>query len=129
MSEYRERTLCWRCQNYSTCSWSRGKPVKGWKAEKVVIDIRQGYPINSYRVTKCPEFKQDKVYYVTGREIAEILGLAKSTVSHLLNRRREYVESELKKRGFKLHSFEGDFGWYLEDVENCTRGNEMVAGE
>lgn len=127
MGEFQEKTICWKCQNFDKCSWSRGKPVKGWEAEKVKINVNEDTQVVSYRVSSCPEFVGDKIYYATCKEIANILGCTSPQTSHLLNRRREMVEKLLIEKGYKLHTFDGDCGWYLENIENCNCGSDLGA--
>lgn len=65
-----QETLCWRCANAVPdregtrgCSWSReGKLVEGWKAARRDIRVgatESGKKAESYRVRKCPQFRQD----------------------------------------------------------------------
>lgn len=62
-------SLCWDCQNYH-CDWiAHGTPVKGWKAKKTKIaalgtkgsKLGQRATIDSYNVTKCPEFMKERL--------------------------------------------------------------------
>lgn len=118
MSEYQDKTLCWKCRNYANCNWSKGKPVDGWNAEKILIRNNDGLTVRSYRVKDCPDFVQDKVFYATCSSIASIIGENNVRTSHLLNRRRDIIDKMLHKKGYRLRTFEGDKGWYLETIEN-----------
>ena len=62
----RKHTLCWECAKATTgeCCWSRGDdfgPVDGWEAEPVRIRInaKTGQYVDTFIVTKCPEFRRD----------------------------------------------------------------------
>ena len=59
----KKQTLCWDCKgatsSKSGCRWvSDFKPVKGWKAERVILAERSPHekPVKAYRVIKCPLF-------------------------------------------------------------------------
>lgn len=48
-----KETLCWYCEKYSNCSWSRKfKPIENWVA-------KYSKTTDSYIVLKCPQFKDD----------------------------------------------------------------------
>ena len=53
---------CWTCKNAcGGCIWSREfKPVPGWKAEPTIIPGHYGDTQNSYKITYCPEYLEDK---------------------------------------------------------------------
>lgn len=53
----RKETLCWSCQNAcGGCSWSKSfTPVEGWEAKPTKHNR-----IDSFFVTKCPEYIQDE---------------------------------------------------------------------
>lgn len=50
---------CSLCEKFAGgCIWSRDfEPIEGWEAEPTVIG-KDSYPIHSYRITYCPEFKE-----------------------------------------------------------------------
>ena len=63
-------TLCWSCANAcGGCSWSDGTftPVEGWTAIPAKISAIRGegreQEIDSFIVTKCPKFKNDRAQY------------------------------------------------------------------
>ena len=101
-----KETLCWRCQNFSKCSWSRGKPVKGWDATPVVIKETingERKNINSYCVESCPQFVCDVAGIRTSSEaIAEILGISKRTLMYWLRSYRVKAISEMRLKGYEL---------------------------
>ena len=64
-----DSTLCWECANFcGNCDWSaEGKPVKGWKAKRTLINNVDGFgkkrTDKSFKVFSCPQFKSDKEQY------------------------------------------------------------------
>lgn len=64
-----DSTLCWECANFcGNCDWSaEGKPVKGWKAKRTLINNVDGFgkkrTDKSFNVFACPQFKSDKEQY------------------------------------------------------------------
>lgn len=102
----KKETLCWRCQNFSKCSWSRGKPVKDWDAEPTVVqDYSSGVleEIHSYCVNSCPQFVSDVAGKETnGKEMAKILGISESTLYRELKRSEISVQKMFKEKGYKL---------------------------
>lgn len=63
--EYKEEknfsgeTLCWKCKNYTKCSWYKTfTPVEGWEAEKTKLKISENHYVDSYKVISCPMFEQ-----------------------------------------------------------------------
>ena len=105
----KKETLCWRCQNFSKCSWSRGVPVKDWDAEPTVVqDYSSGVleEIHSYCVNSCPQFKSDIAgTEVTVGEIADILGLCRRQTFRLLKTHKQRVINELKAKGYELTTY------------------------
>ena len=102
----KKETLCWRCQNFSKCSWSRGVPVKDWDAEPTIV---QNYSnglleeVHSYCVNSCPQFKSDiEGKEVTVEEIGAILGLGRSQTFRLLKQSETKVKKALEEKGYKL---------------------------
>lgn len=57
-SASKSETLCWKCKNaYGNCSWSkRFKPVDGWAAVPTKVNAGYKGQMDSFLVTKCPEF-------------------------------------------------------------------------
>lgn len=55
--------LCWSCERAcGGCEWSREfKPVKGWTAEKTVIEDN-GEHCETYKIIKCPKYICDRRY-------------------------------------------------------------------
>lgn len=59
-------TLCWKCINAVPkgrrgCSWSRYRlPVDGWTAKPTRFKKSEDAYTDSYFVTACPEFREDK---------------------------------------------------------------------
>lgn len=51
--------MCWICENACSCSWSKGIPVKGWKAVKTSVKSKGEFEYYSYRILFCPKFKQE----------------------------------------------------------------------
>ena len=109
-----KETLCWECQNYSRCSWSRGKPVKGWKATPTVIVNRNNYGdkahvTHSFLVEACPHFKPDKKRGVLFVEIAEILGKTERSAYRLKQEKGiGRIKDLLAEKGYKLHVCKGE---------------------
>lgn len=99
-----KETLCWKCANYSRCSWSDGIPVKGWKATPTVIHD-QDKEYESFFVEYCPLFKKDKKEETTTEGIAEVLGCTKWVVTRALRAHGSTVKlcNRLKEKGYKLH--------------------------
>ena len=121
---WREKeTICWDCQNYSRCSWSRGKPVKGWKATPTEsIDNFGGGDtriIHSFLVEACPHFKADKKRRVLFKEIAEIIGVCERAAYRTKQRKGiGRIKDLLKEKGYKLHVYkeEEKHSYYLEKI-------------
>lgn len=66
-------TICWDCEHSdkgenSICPWAREfKPVDGWEVKRTILNIKysnsskwQKKDAESYIVTKCPLFKNEK---------------------------------------------------------------------
>ena len=115
-------TICWDCQNFSRCSWSRGKPVKGWKAIPTRIEnIIDGYLhiTDSFLVEDCPQFKADKKRRVYVKDIADIIGVNKRTIYRLVNYSgHKRLGAMLKEKGYKLHVYKEErlHSYYLEKL-------------
>lgn len=118
-----KETICWNCRNYSRCSWSRGKPVKGWKATPTKVEnVIDGYlhVVNSFLVEDCPHFKPDKKQRVYFADIAKIIG----TTTRYAYRLKEVkgigrLKDLLQEKGYKLHVCKGDerCEYYLEKID------------
>ena len=99
-----KETLCWKCANYSRCSWCDGIPVKGWKATPTVVhDSDKDY--NSFLVEDCPLFEADKKEETTTEGIAQVLGRTSRSVASALRRVDSMARlcGALKEKGYKLH--------------------------
>ena len=107
-----KETICWDCQNYSCCSWSRGKPVKGWKATPTIVEnIISGYPhvVESFLVEACPQFLQDKKRRILLKDVAVMLGMGERALYRFMRRKgRDRLGELLKEKGYKLHVVKGD---------------------
>lgn len=58
----RKPSKCWTCLNAygNKCPWaSKGLPVPGWKAEKLILT---GMKRPSYNVNSCPLYEREKFY-------------------------------------------------------------------
>lgn len=102
----KKETLCWRCQNFSKCSWSRGVPVENWDAEPTVVqDWSDGVleEIHSYCVNSCPQFKSDIAGTQTNIvEMAKILDVSVRTLFRELARSEARVKKAFEAKGYKL---------------------------
>lgn len=102
----KKETLCWRCQNFSKCSWSRGVPVENWDADPTIVqDYSDGVleEIHSYCVNSCPQFKSDIAgVQTTIEEMAKILGISARTLFRELKRSEARVKKALEAKGYKL---------------------------
>lgn len=121
---YQEKeTICWGCQNYSSCSWADGIPVKGWKATPTeFVDSFNGdtYITHSFLVERCPQFKADKKRRTTVKGIGTIIGKGEATVLRIFaNKGVEAVADALKEKGYKLHVYKMDKRrqFYLEKIK------------
>lgn len=113
MSINGKETICWDCRNYSRCSWSRGKPVKGWKATPTeFVDNLGGGEIrvvHSFLVEECPHFKADRKRRVLFKDIAEIIGANERTAYRIKQRKGiGRIKDLLAKKGYKLHVCKGE---------------------
>lgn len=92
--------LCWNCANAcGGCSWSaRFEPVEGWTATPKIIRRNAHGPIqvDTYCITKCPEFKPD-----SGKVMADISDEAIRVLSKrvLIQAGRDYADDndEMKR--------------------------------
>jgi len=69
MAKKKPDQLCWDCKRAVnceplTCPWAAlGKPVDGWEAEKSEFNDWEGnskIKVQTYTITKCPLFIQDR---------------------------------------------------------------------
>ena len=122
-----KETLCWRCQNFSKCSWSRGKPVKGWDATPTIIKNWNGKGYDkteSFIVNSCPQFVCDVVGIRTSIEaMAEILGISERTVFRWVASNRASLLNKMKQKGYKLTIYKPNIKnyYYLSKIGG---GNE-----
>ena len=101
----KSETICWRCQNFSKCSWSKGKPVDGWKATKTIIKNNLGYTIDevqSYCVHECPQFVEDELLEIRLIDIAEILGLKSMQTFRLARKRPNEIKARMLLKGYEF---------------------------
>lgn len=59
--------ICFDCKKAcGDCSWSKSfEPVPGWTAEKCHLPIANPCSVRymeTYHITACPEFEQDRAY-------------------------------------------------------------------
>ena len=119
--------LCWNCKRCTnpdnlSCSWSRdGIPVEGWTAtagrtyysEKSPVTGKRVCIGESYAITECPLFIQDKLFTTYGEAliyIADKLGLSLGTVQHNATK---YINRFEKKFSKKIPN------WVKEHHEEC----------
>ena len=120
-----KETICWGCQNFSKCSWSRGIPVENWEA--IPTKFKDTYSHSdtieqrSYCVLKCPQFKADKLQPTTIAELGKITKVSTRTMFRWLNSAEgsKRMLKRLKKKGYLLRVFidMGQNSYYLEKVE------------
>ena len=119
--------LCWNCKRCTnpdnlSCSWSSdGIPVEGWTAtagrtyysEKSPVTGKRVCIGESYAITECPLFIQDKLFTTYGEAliyIADKLGLSLGTVQHNATK---YINRFEKKFSKKIPD------WVKEHHEEC----------
>ena len=105
-----KETLCWSCQNFSKCSWSRGIPVENWDATPTIVKDNSNNvikDIHTYCVHSCPQYKADLLQRKTVKEIAEVINKSGGTVFRWLRIRRETkrLRQMLIAKGYKLHVY------------------------
>ena len=121
-----KETICWDCRNYSRCSWSRGKPVKGWKATPTLIvnkgiDGEKARITRSYLVEECPHFKHDKKRSVLYRDLAKIIGVSERSAHRIkMTKGIGRIKDLLAEKGYKLHVCKGDIAckYFLEKIND-----------
>lgn len=118
-----KETICWDCQNYSRCSWSRGIPVKGWKATptkfKDVCGGKETVIVNSFLVEDCPHFKPDKKRRVLFKDIAKIIGVGERKAYRIKQRKGVgRIKDLLAEKGYKLRVYKGEEKnqYYIEKI-------------
>lgn len=93
-------SLCFGCKKaVCGCSWSKYfKPVDGWNAEKVKLNISKEKTINTYQVKACPLFESDNVLsmYELYTIIADKIKCCYKTV--ILNMQTDKGISKLTKK-------------------------------
>lgn len=119
--------LCWNCKRCTnpdnlSCPWSSdGIPVEGWTAtagrtyysEKSPVTGKRVCIGESYAITECPLFIQDKLFTTYGEAliyIADKLGLSLGTVQHNATK---YINRFEKKFSKKIPN------WVKEHHEEC----------
>ncbi len=95
-----KETICWTCKNCTKCSWSKGIPVEGWKAEKTVVHVSKTCSYGSYLVKKCPEYIQDDKIKVTDSNLAKLLNI---TFNNFRNTSLAEIRRLLSEKGYKLY--------------------------
>lgn len=105
-----KETLCWGCKNaVCGCSWVDGKPVEGWDAEKTIVkDVDGDY--ESYLVKACPEYVPDRRRVISVNELAQILGVTRTTVGQ--NWAIGKTIEEMAKKGYTVKYDWTDKLWY-----------------
>lgn len=107
-----KETLCWGCQNFAKCSWSRGVPVENWDATPTEITQYNGKNdkiiTKSYIVNSCPQYEADKKQLVYVKGIAQIVGKGVRTVFRYLENKGKKTNIKnlrkmLEKQGYILH--------------------------
>lgn len=101
----KQRTLCWSCQNFSKCSWSKGIPVDGWKATKTIIYNAYGNvyaPIESYCVHECPQYVEDEILEIGLIDIAKILELSQMQALRLSRNRPKELKARMLLKGYEF---------------------------
>ena len=124
MPKLHSDTLCWGCQNFSKCSWSRGVPIEGWDATPTIInEIHNGNVVNtpSFCVHSCPQFVADKIRELRSEDVLEILGIKMTTfyTNMRMPKGREKILKELREKGYKLYKEELGIKlkrYYLENL-------------
>ena len=100
----KQKSICWICQNFSSCNWSRGKPIKGWNAKPIKIKNVGFPPTDTFIVSECPKFKMDEILEVTSTDIAEIIEVKDIKVAqNLIHRHLDKVNEMLKEKGYELY--------------------------
>ena len=118
----RKETLCWSCQNFAKCSWSRGVPVENWDATPTkYIDKcegRESRVVESFIVNKCPQYLADKLRRSSTNEIGKLVGLNwRTVVRHFADAKKsKKLLKKLEKQGYKLRVFPHDDYYYLEKI-------------
>ncbi len=101
-------TICWSCKNCTSCSWSNGKPVKGWTAKPTKI---------GYIVLACPQYAEDDVIYADKTTLAYILNLTPNQIINLRKRRKDILEDMLKQKGYAFSTQHNYIKKIKKDIE------------
>lgn len=122
-----KETLCWGCQNYSKCSWSRGIPVENWEATPTTFIDKYGnaeddgtIEVHSFVVHKCPQYIPDTIQKTTINEIAKIVGVNKRTLyRHFQDTEKsKEILKRLREKGYKLRTYACSPYYWLEKISN-----------
>lgn len=111
----KKETICWKCQNFAKCSWSRGIPVENWDATPTIRkEIEDGEEIitRSYCVNSCPQFLEDVLVEKEIEEITKMLGISRRTFFRW-KKTNELVD-QLKEKGYLFSQRNKRF--YLEKI-------------
>ena len=131
----KKETICWGCQNFAKCSWSRGVPVENWDATptKIVNRYNDGtkQTINSYCVHSCPQYLADKPKYklTTIKDVAGIVGKCEETVFWYLksNIGRIKLKKMLKEKGYNFYWYRAGRNhthYYLENIGGANESKD-----
>lgn len=106
MKKERE-TICWDCQNFSTCEWSnKGERVDGWVAVPTVVHEKGNWrnkAYDSYLVLACPKFKADSRVQIYIDELLKLLGIDYTAYKYIVETGKwNLLERIAKKQGYKL---------------------------
>ena len=120
-----KETICWGCQNYAKCSWSKGIPVENWDATPTeIIDVygteRAPRVVKSFCVHSCPQYLADRKQEVSVEDISKIIKISPRTFFRWIkSKKSKYkIKQKLKDKGYLLHiyRFEGRSQYSLEKV-------------
>lgn len=116
-----EETLCWTCQNYSKCSWSKGIPVEGWKAKRVVRRYLYEKDV-SYLVYKCPQYLEDEEKEISLKELSKLIGIEYHIASRRLIRTPNVLKLIASTKGYELYIYDelddGNKKCYIKKIDN-----------
>lgn len=119
----KNETLCWQCENFSNCSWSRGVPVEDWDAEPTIIKQIDGHITHSFCVKSCPQFIASSKVLYSSDKIAEIIGIERRTFYRIP---LKTVREKLKEKGYKLYVYHVNSRtreYYLEKIGGESESN------
>lgn len=114
----KQKSICWICQNFSSCNWSRGKPIKGWNAKPIKIKNVGFPPTDTFIVSECPKFKMDEIIDVSLNDIAKILGIESSDkVINTMRRHPEKINNLLKEKGYELYKVPTSEEYFIKIIK------------